>query len=229
MYAFNRVRVMSNPEWPLLFRARPESPPPRDGPGQNPQNLRATTPITHEEARSQIDALGSAAQKPEADLAVAKAVLHRPLTREKPAERSLVILSKSRYMTQADLQGARHTREIPPLTTRKRKSKNSTKEAPPGWADKDDREWAKATSFLQAVVSWRGRWIRLSGWGGEESTNEDEELQNREETAYERFPLAETSGNIRLSARRFASVSAAQGEQRMGRKGKGKGSNAGSS
>ena len=116
MYAFNRVRVMSNPEWPLLFRARPESPPPRDGPGQNPQNLRATTPIAHEEARSQIDALGSAAQKPEADLAVAKAVLHRPLTREKPAERSLVILSKSRYMTQAGLEGAR-------LTTRKRSPK----------------------------------------------------------------------------------------------------------
>ena len=79
---------------------------------------------------AQIDALGSAAQKPKADLAVAKAELHRALTREKPAERSLAILSKSRYIAQADLEGARHAREIPPLTTRKGKSKNSTKEVP---------------------------------------------------------------------------------------------------
>ena len=61
---------MGNPKWPLLFRAHPESPPPQDGPGQNPKHyrnpptemglLRTTTPITLEEARSQIDALGSA-------------------------------------------------------------------------------------------------------------------------------------------------------------------------
>ena len=44
-----------------------------------------TVPNTLEEARSQIDALGSAAPKHEADLAVAKAELHRDLAREKPA------------------------------------------------------------------------------------------------------------------------------------------------
>ena len=86
IHPFNRVWVMSNPKWPLLFRADPESPPPQDGPRQNPQHrrppptemehLRATAPNTIEESRSQIGALGDAAQKLEAGLAVAKAELH---------------------------------------------------------------------------------------------------------------------------------------------------------
>ena len=92
--------------------------------------LRWTTiPNTLEEARPQIDAPGSASQKLEADLAVAKAELHQALTREKPAKRSQAILSKSRYITQVDLEGARHAQETPP-TTGKRKSKSSTEEAP---------------------------------------------------------------------------------------------------
>ena len=88
--------------------------------------LRATTPTTLDEARSQIDALRSAALKLEA---VAKAELHPALTREKPAKRSRAMLSKSRYITQANLEGARRAKETPP-STRRRKSKNSTKEAP---------------------------------------------------------------------------------------------------
>ena len=54
--------------------------------------LGSTTPNALEEARSQIDALGSAAQKLEVDLAVAKAELHQTLTREKPAEKGRAIL-----------------------------------------------------------------------------------------------------------------------------------------
>ena len=58
--------------------------------------------------------------------------------------------------------------------------------------------------------------------GVEESTNEEEKLQN-EETGYERFALIKTLGNIRWSARGLACVSAARGEHRVGRKGKGRG------
>ena len=92
--------------------------------------LRTTTPNTLEEDRSQIDALGSAAQKLEADLAVAKAGMRQALTREKPVKRSRVILSKSCYITQADLEGARHAQKTPPPITKKKKFKNSTKEVP---------------------------------------------------------------------------------------------------
>ena len=53
---------------------------------------------------------------------------------------------------------------------------------------------------------------RLSGM--EERTNEEEELQNEEETGYEKFPLAETSANIRWSARGLTSVSVARGDQK---------------
>ena len=56
----------------------------------------------------------------------------------------------------------------------------------------------------------------------EQSTNE-EELQNKEETGYEMFSLAETSANARQSAGWLTSVSAARGKQRLGRKEKGKG------
>ena len=55
--------------------------------------------------------------------------------------------------------------------------------------------------------------------GVEESTIEEEELQNEEETGYEGFTLTETSANERWSARGRASVSAARGEQRVGLKG----------
>ena len=65
--------------------------------------------------------------------------------------------------------------------------------------------------------------------GVEESTNEVEELQNEENTGYERIPLAETSANICWTARVLASVSVARGGQRMRRKGKGKGGNANAS
>ena len=64
--------------------------------------------------------------------------------------------------------------------------------------------------------------------GEVESTNEEEKLQN-EETEYERFALIETLRNIRWSARGLACVSAAWGEHRVGRKGKGRGGNAGPS
>ena len=48
----------------------------------------------------------------------------------------------------------------------------------------------------------------------EESTGAEEELQNEEETGYEKFPLAEASENIRWNARGLASVSTAWLEQR---------------
>ena len=63
--------------------------------------------------------------------------------------------------------------------------------------------------------------IRRLG-GVEESTNEEGGLQNEEKAWYERLPLAETSANIRRTARGLASVSAARGEQKVERKGKGK-------
>ena len=106
-------------------------------------------------------------------------------------------------------------RESPKTQQRKRHLNEATQ---------DNEERTKAMLFWQMIVRRRGRWMRLSGWGGvEESTNEEEELQNEGKTGYERFPLAETSANIRRTDRGLASVSAARGEQRVGRKGKGKG------
>ena len=54
--------------------------------------------------------------------------------------------------------------------------------------------------------------------GVEESTIEEEELQNEEETRYERLPPTETSANKLWSALGCDSVSAAGGEQSVGRK-----------
>ena len=60
-----------------------------------------------------------------------KAELHQAPTHGKPAKRSRTIHTlKSRYVTQADLGGARHAEEVPLPTTVKRKSKNLAKEAP---------------------------------------------------------------------------------------------------
>ena len=68
--------------------------------------------------------------------------------------------------------------------------------------------------------------MKLSGWRGmEESTNE-RGLRDEEKTRNERLPLAETSANIHWNYRGLASVSAARGEQMVGRKGKGRGGNA---
>ena len=185
--------------------------------------LRTTAPITLEEARSQIDALGSAAQKLEADLAVVKAELRQALTRENPAKWSQAMLSKSCYIAQADLEGARHAQETPPPTTRE-SPKTQQRKRHLNDATQDNEERTKATLFWQMIVRWRGRWMRLSGWGGlEESTNKEEELQNEEKTGYERLLLAKTSANIRRTARRLSSVSATLGGQGVGRKGKGKG------
>ena len=161
--------------------------------------LRWTTiPNTLEEARPQIDAPGSASQKLEADLAVAKAELHQALTREKPAKRSQAILSKSRYITQVDLEGARHAQETPP-TTGKRKSKSSTEEAPskrshPGQreTDQDDVILADDSEVERKVDEVE----RLGGGGVEAGTNEEGEPQNEEKTGHERFLLAETSADI---------------------------------
>ena len=83
---------------------------------------RTTRSNTLEDAHSQIDALGSAAQKLEADLAVAKAELHQALIREGPAKWRRTTLSKTRYVTQADFEGALHAQETPLSTNHKGES-----------------------------------------------------------------------------------------------------------
>ena len=89
------------------------------------------------------------------------------------------MLSKSRYITQADLEGTLFGKHhhLPqggesPKTQQRKHHLNE--------AAQDD-EWTKAASFWQAIVRWRVRWMRLNGWRGvEENTNEEEELQNEE-------------------------------------------------
>jgi hypothetical protein len=49
----------------------------------------------------------------EAQLAIAQQELHQALTREKPAEKSRKVLSLARYITEGDLQTARHGQEEP--------------------------------------------------------------------------------------------------------------------
>ena len=56
----------------------------------------------------------------------------------------------------------------------------------------------------------------------EKSTYEEEEVQNQEETGYERFPLAETSANIHQSDGRLASAGVARGCRGWGEREKGR-------
>ena len=51
-----------------------------------------------------------APKKLEAELPVAKAELHQALAHEKLAKQGRTVPSKSRYITQADLEGARYAR-----------------------------------------------------------------------------------------------------------------------
>lgn len=67
-----------------------------------------TVPNSHKEAHSQIDALRSAAQNVEADLAPAQAEPHRALTLAKLPKRSRAMLSKSHNITQTGLEWDRH-------------------------------------------------------------------------------------------------------------------------
>ena len=84
-----------------------------------------TIPSTLEEARPQIDALGSAARKPEADLAVVKGSCTRPL-----AAKGLLSRVGQYSQNLVTSHRARDAQEAQLPTTRKRKPKNLAKEAP---------------------------------------------------------------------------------------------------
>ena len=134
------------------------------------------------------------------------------------------MLSKSRYITQADLEGARHAQQTPPPTTRKRKSKNSTKKAPSKRRHPGQRGTDQGDVILADDSKVERQVDEIERLGGlEESTNKEEELQNEGKTGYERLLLVETSANIRRTAWGLSSVSAALGGQRVGGRGKGKG------
>ena len=105
--------------------------------------LRPTTPNTLEEARSRIDALESAVLKLEADLAVAKAELHQAPTRQNPTKWSRAILSGSRYITQADLEGCTMHRNHHHLPQGRESPKTQQRKPHPNEAAQDDEELTK--------------------------------------------------------------------------------------
>ena len=157
-----------------------------------------------------IDALGSAAQKLEANLAAAKAELHQAL----PAKSLLSGVEKysqnlaTSHGQMSACEGARHAQETPPPAIGKRKSKISTKDAPskrsrPGRQEMDQGDVILADDSeverqADEIERQRGGWRRAH-------TNGEEGLQNEEEMAYERFPLARASANMRWGARGLAS------------------------
>ena len=93
-------------KYSLLFRAHPESPPPRElhSLHHHPPPLRShighltaaaqVPPPSLDDSHNLIKDLSAAAQKMEADLHVAKAELHQALVREKPAQRSRACFPK---------------------------------------------------------------------------------------------------------------------------------------
>ena len=123
IHPFNRVRVISNPKYSLLFRAHPESPPPRElcPLPHRPPPLRShighltaaaqVPPPSLDDSHNLIKYLSAAAQKMEAERHVAE--LHQALNRETAAHRSRAVLSKAPYIRQGDLANARHARKEP--------------------------------------------------------------------------------------------------------------------
>ena len=88
--------------------------------------MAAKVPSTIEEGQQQVKELGSAAQKLEVELAIAKRELHQALTREKPTQSSRGVLSMAHYVTKGELKNSR--KAVPEPEPKKRKSK--AKEAP---------------------------------------------------------------------------------------------------
>jgi hypothetical protein len=84
-------RVTTNPQYTILFRAHPESPPPQGSLQQLPhrtevpltkiEKLSTTIPTTVEDGQAQVKLLGSAAPRLQAELAIAQERLHQALTR----------------------------------------------------------------------------------------------------------------------------------------------------
>jgi len=220
IHPFNKTRVTTNPHYTILFQAHPESLPPRESLRQLPHHTEAplteieklsiTISTTVEEGQAQVKSLGSAAVRLQAELAIAQEGLHQTLAREKPATKSRKVLSSARYVTQADLQTARHAQEEPVPLKRKRATKKATGEPPA----KRGRPRHHAKDSDSDVI----------GAADSDVEREVEALMERDrEDQEERPPLAETSANMQRVARGQAPVCGASGRGNGATRGRGTG------
>jgi hypothetical protein len=217
IHPFNKTRVTTNPQCALLIRAQSESssPPLREGLRSQQklpiiieiENISATIPTTISEAQSLLSKMREIATREalrtyqlEAQLGIAQQELHQALTREKPTEKSRKVLSSARYITEGDLQTARHGQEEPILQPKRKRTQNAGGE-PSVKRGRRKQQQVRDEDIIGAADSEVKRQVQALMAEDEDGVEEESE--------HERPLLRQISKNIVQTAGRQASGSSA--------------------
>jgi len=226
IHPFNKIRVTTNPQYTLLIRAQSESPPLREGlqPQQKSpttveiEKISATKPTPIEEAQPLLSKMGEIATREalrtyqlEAQLAVAQQELHQAFAREVSEEKSRKVLSSARYITEGDLQTARHGQEEPTIEPKRKRTQKAGRE--PSTKRGGQKHQVRDEDVIGAQDSEVERQVQAMMMEDEDGVEEDSE--------HEKPPLHEISEDIMQTTRWQAPATSATTKGRSSMRGRG--------